>query len=164
MPTIEESLFLLFAVRKTSAWFSLVVKTIKRRIMYLVYFIIIPFVVWGIIYHFKHTRIVAEDLGHPGVLSLGSFNGFGETLLGGFKTANVRGEVYYAMFTIIFLPICPIKCIVASLKDSHSFLIGWTSNYEVFYKTTSYRKEILSIYVVRWGIAILFINTIVLLG
>lgn len=130
--------------------------------MYLVYFIIIPIVVWGIIFHFKHTRTLTEDLSHPGVLSLGTFNGFGETLLGGFKTAKGGGDVYYVMFTIMFLPICPIKCIVASYKDYRSFLVGGTAHYEVYSKTASYWKEVLSIYAVRWGLAILFINTIVL--
>ncbi len=119
--------------------------------------------VWAIVFHFKHTRVYTEDLGHPGVLSLGTLNGIGESLLGGFKNAQ-GGEVYYVMFTIFFLPICPVKCIVASYKGYDSFIIGGTSKYEVFHKTSSNWKEVLSIYAFRWGLAILFVITIILLS
>lgn len=132
--------------------------------MFYVYFtILVAIIVWGIIYHFKHTRLHIENLGHPGVLSLGTFNGFGETLLGGFKTVK-GGSIYYVMFTILFLPICPVKCVIASYRGYDSFIIGGTAKYEIFSKTTSDWKEILSIFAVRWGIAILIISSIIFFG
>lgn len=129
--------------------------------MLFVYLIFVPLVVGGIVFHFKHTRLISDDLGHPGVLGLGTINGLGESLLGGFKSAQ-GGEVYYVMFTVLFLPICPIKCVVASYKGYDSFIVGGTSKYEIFHKTSSNWKEVLSIFAIRWGLAILFVTTIIL--
>lgn len=129
--------------------------------IYIYFTILVAITVWGIVFHFKHTRVYTEDLGHPGVLSLGTFNGFGETLLGGFTT-NEGGSVYYVMFTILFLPVCPIKCIVASYKGYDPFIIGGTSKYEVFHKTSSNWKEVLSIFAIRWGLAFLLVTTFIL--
>ena len=134
--------------------------------MYTAFFFLVPLVAWGIYYNLTHKRLFPENQGHPGVMDMGTFNGVGALLTGGFSTVIPNLKVYYEMITIFYLPICPIKCILASKKDSSDswYLVASSTEteYGILCKTNWNGWEVFSIYAIRWGILFLVVNSIAL--
>lgn len=111
---------------------------------------------WGITYHFKHTRLHVENLGSAGVIEPESLNGIGSGLLGGFRSDYPGYRIYYLMYTVYFLPIYPIKCVIGEYVGSKD---GRTQ-FEIIGRTHSKAIEILSIFALRWGLFFIIVPLI----
>ena len=111
-------------------------------------------IVWGLLYKVSHRRnrlvvtAPAEDI------MLGRLNGFGLSLFGRFRTSQEGQSVYYIFFTVLWMPLIPVGCIVASRGKTEftGILPGFDTEYSIFGKTKWNGMELLCIYALYWGI------------
>ena len=118
------------------------------------YYIVFGLFLWGLLYKCYHIRMDAVATAPPPELPLGSLNGFGSTMLGAFRTPHADYRVYYVVLTILFLPIVPFGCVLASREGTKagSWLPGLTTSYRIYGATRWNVWDVLSLYAVRWGL------------
>ena len=116
----------------------------------------LPIGLWGVSYRFLHIRERVNVVKLSYIDDAISLNGCGSSFIGGFKIKNSSARVYYVMATILFIPIFPVKAIVAKGKETGLFSIS--TKYEIDGETDMSLMEIPSCYALRWGIAVSLIS------
>ena len=78
-------------------------------------YLFIALLSWGLIYRLFHSRSRMVVTSPVEDIPLGSLNGFGITMLGGFRSSTSSDyAVYYVMLTALWMPIIPVGCVIAS--------------------------------------------------
>lgn len=117
-------------------------------------YLFIVFFIGGFLYRLFHSRDRMVVTAPVEDLPLGSLNGFGITMLGGFDSSTSSDyAVYYVMLTALWLPVIPVGCVIASREGTHltAFLPGINKDYRIYGKARWNAWELLSIYAQRWG-------------
>ena len=120
-------------------------------------YLFIALLSWGLIYRLFHSRSRMVVTSPVEDIPLGSLNGFGITMLGGFRSSTSSDyAVYYVMLTALWMPIIPVGCVIASREGTHlsGFLPGINTEYRVYGKSRWNGWELISIYALRWGIVL----------
>ena len=118
--------------------------------------IALPIALWGILYRFLHTRERVNVVKISYIDDAITLNGCGSSFIGGYEIQNSKGRVYYVMATILFMPIFPIRAIVAKEKEAGLLSVG--TEYEIYGETDMSLMEILSCYALRWGVVVSLIS------
>lgn len=114
---------------------------------------------WGVRYHITHIRESIKRIGDAGdARFLVSVNTIGSTMLGGFKTKGKRELVYYKVFTFLYLFMFPGKCYLVSNIDCKGLT---TTSYRVLCEINGDKREILSIFAVRWGLILSLLSVLI---
>ena len=112
--------------------------------------------VWGVRYHYTHIRESIKSIGDAGgTRSFVSVNGIGATLLGGFRTKEKGELVYYKVFTFLYMFMIPGKCYLVSNIDCKGLT---RTSYRVLSEINGDKREVLSIFAVRWGLILTLLN------
>lgn len=111
---------------------------------------------WSIAYRFMHVREDVrftqklEDSNWKSSLG-GTFNGCGASTFGGFQTKHPEGaEVYYIFLTIVFIPIMPVGCVLASKTGHSGAFMGVKTHYKVYGDVRMKLSEVISCYFPVW--------------
>jgi hypothetical protein len=108
----------------------------------------------GFLYWLLHNRDRMVVTAPFEDLLLGSLNGFGFTMLGGFRSKSSSDyAVYYIMFTLFWLPVFPFGCVIATREGTRltALLPGINREYRIYGKARWNALEVMSIYAQRWG-------------
>lgn len=111
--------------------------------------------VLSVIYRFTHKRRkdqleIISPANKIGYKSISSFNGIGTSIVGGFPTEIEDKKVYYIVFSILFVPILRLKCVLGKKIEDGAF----HQEFEFFGELRSDPLEILSVMIIRGALVV----------